>query len=133
MVVASVKAIDYSTGTSYSYSDNSGSWQSIRSNGGTINGGIGKAGSTGGASAPSITEVSTGNPTPFGAPPRDPASSFVTPSIWPWVASSTAGGSGATQTSQYLGLPSGWTVSASGKVVPISAASCASEFSSSNF
>ena len=37
MTVQSVKVIDYSTGTSYSYGDKSGNWQSIKSNGGKIN------------------------------------------------------------------------------------------------
>lgn len=36
MTVESIKAIDYSTGKSYSYGDMSGSWQSIKSNGGEI-------------------------------------------------------------------------------------------------
>ena len=35
--VKSVKAIDYSTGTSYSYGDQTGNWQSIKSDGGQIN------------------------------------------------------------------------------------------------
>lgn len=135
MVVAYVKATDYSTGTSYSYSDNSGSWQSIRSSGGNINGGSGNSGAVAGSpppsSAPSITEVSTGDPTPFGGPHRDPASTFVTPSVWPWVASATAGGGNpATAPTQYSGLPSAWVVSTSGKIVPMSSGSCASEFPS---
>lgn len=127
MVIASVKAVDYSTGTSYSYSGNSGNWQSIQSNGGTINGGGSNAGSSAAASAPAVTQVSNGSPTPFDGTHRDPLSSYATPSEWPWVASSTDGTNEATQTAQYPGLPSGWTVSASGKVVPPSAA-CASEF-----
>ena len=36
MTVQSVKAIDYSTGKEYSYGDMSGTWQSIKSNGGSI-------------------------------------------------------------------------------------------------
>jgi len=38
MVVESVKAIDYSTGKSYSYGDMTGDWQSIKSDGGKISG-----------------------------------------------------------------------------------------------
>ena len=136
MVVAYVQATDYSTGTSYSYGDNSGTWQSIRSSGGNINGGSGKSGAVAGSpppSAPSITEVSTGDPTPFGGTHRDPSSTFVTPSVWPWVASATAGGGNpAEPTPQYPGLPSGWVVSTSGKIVPMSSGSCASEFPSNS-
>ena len=38
MTVKSVKAVDYSTGKSYSYGDNTGDWQSIKSDGGKVNG-----------------------------------------------------------------------------------------------
>lgn len=37
MYVQSVTAIDYSTGKSYSYGDQTGSWQSIKSDGGSVN------------------------------------------------------------------------------------------------
>ena len=40
MVVKSIEATDYSTGNSYSYADRSGNWQSIRSDGGKINGNV---------------------------------------------------------------------------------------------
>jgi beta-glucanase (GH16 family) len=93
MYVKNVKVQDYSTGTSYVYGDTSGSWQSIKSNGGTINSEGG--GSSVISSAPAVTSTSTGQPQPF-----------------------VASGSGTTTYTNYPGLPSGWTVSPSGKVLP---------------
>ena len=121
MVVKSIKATDYSTGTEYTYGDTSGSWQSIKSNGGSINSNGNGGGSSAMASAPSVTEVSSGAPSPFGGTHRDTSSTFSTPSVWPWVPSPTTLQTSVSQTS-IPGLPSGWTVSASGKVVPPSAA-----------
>ena len=121
MTVKSVRATDYSTGTTYTYSDTSGSWQSIKSSGGTINSSGNGADSSAMASAPSVTEVSSGAPSPFGGTHRDTTSTFSTPSVWPWVPSATTLQTEVSQTS-IPGLPSGWTISASGKVVPPSAA-----------
>jgi hypothetical protein len=122
MIVQSIKAIDYSTGTQYTYGDNSGSWQSIRSNGGTINSnGNPGAVSSAAAAAPSVTEVSSGAPSPFGGTHQD-SSTFVTPTVWPWVASSTLETVSSPATS-LPGLPSGWTVTASGHIIPPSSAS----------
>lgn len=118
MYVQSVKATDYSTGTQYTYSDTSGNWQSIKSNGGTVNGGANSAASSAAAAAPSVTEVSSGAPSPFGGTHRE-SSTFVTPSVWPWVATSTLATSAQTS---IPGVPSGWTVTGSGHVVPPSAA-----------
>ncbi|MCJ1328515.1 hypothetical protein MMC10_005192 [Thelotrema lepadinum] len=119
MYIQSVKATDYSTGTQYTYSDTTGNWQSIKSNGGTISGSGSSAASSAAASAPSVTEVSSGAPSPFGGTHRDSSSTFETPSVWPWVASSTLATS--VQTS-IPGVPSGWTVTASGHVIPPSSA-----------
>lgn len=60
--VKSIKAIDYSTGTSYSYGDTSGTWQSIKSSGGQINsnGNGGASASTAAASGSTVTAVTTG-------------------------------------------------------------------------
>ncbi|KAJ2988419.1 hypothetical protein NUW58_g3987 [Xylaria curta] len=44
MVVQRVKITDYSTGSRYSYGDTSGSWGSIRAEGGSVNGNVGGAG-----------------------------------------------------------------------------------------
>ena len=124
MLVKSVKAVDYSTGTEYSYDGTSGNWQSIKSTGGSVGSSSGSDGtsmSSVAAAAPSATDVSSGAPLPFDGTHKDSTSTFSTPSIWPWVASATTLQSSAVQTS-IPGLPSGWTVSASGKVVPPSSA-----------
>ena len=124
MLIKSIKAVDYSTGTQYTYSDNTGSWQSIQSTGGQVNGAGSSAASSAAAAAPSVTEVSSGAPSPFGGTHRE-SSTFVTPSVWPWVASSTLATS--VQTS-IPGVPSGWTTSGSGHVVPPSAAPVSEQF-----
>lgn len=99
MYVQSLSVVDYSTGKSYSYGDMSGSWQSIVSNGGKINGNSG--GSAVGVPAPQITTTNSGQDT--------------------WDGTHRTNTASVTYTS-YQGLPSGWTVSSSGKVVPPSAA-----------
>ena len=120
MVVQSVKATDYSTGTSYTYSDSTGSWQSIKSNGGSVNSG-GNAAAAAGASAPQVTGVSSGAPAPFN-PSHSDDSTISRASVWPWVATQTTIATATVPQSTIPGLPSGWTVSASGKVVPPSSA-----------
>jgi beta-glucanase (GH16 family) len=98
MYVSSVSIVDYSTGSSYSYGDQSGSWESIVSSGGKINGNSG--GSMTVNDAPEITQTVNGNPVSGWSPKGEQATvSYTT----------------------LPGLPSGWTVSSSGKVVPSSA------------
>ncbi|KAK6544130.1 hypothetical protein TWF694_000838 [Orbilia ellipsospora] len=65
MFVRSVSIQDYSTGTSYYYSDNSGSYTSIRSNGGTIGS---NAGGSGGSSVDYISPTLTNIPINNGIP-----------------------------------------------------------------
>lgn len=129
MYVKSVKATDYSTGSSYSYGDNSGSSQSIKASGGTIGSGSGSSGggppaasnpSSAAAPAPSVAQISSGAPAPFGGTHRDTTSTYSTPNVWPWVASTTLITS-VVPTSQ-PGIPSGWTASTSGTAVATSAA-----------
>ncbi|KAF3906573.1 Beta-glucanase [Dactylellina cionopaga] len=66
MFVRSISIQDYSTGSSYYYSDNSGSYTSIRSNGGTI--GIDANGGTGSSNvdyvAPTLTDIPINNGIP---------------------------------------------------------------------
>jgi len=113
MTVQSISISDYSTGTSYEYSGTSGNWQDIIAVGGAVNGNIGSAASTVAVvQSPSVTSISPS--IPFGG-------SDSTKTSWPWVASSTTL-STAVSTSSVAGVPSGWTVSGSGKVVPISSA-----------
>ena len=128
MYLKSIAVTDYSTGASYVYSGTSGTWQSITSNGGKINsnGTPGRPVPTIVAPAvPSITPTNTA-PLPFEGTHADTTSSFITPSIYPWVGSATATLETAVTSAVITtisGLPSGWTVNASGKVVPPNAAS----------
>ena len=97
MYVSKVSMVDYSTGTSYKYGDQSGDWTSIIAIGGKVNGNVG------GALAESAA------PTPV-------ASGSVQPFIQPSASATIS------QTS-YPGLPSGWSVNpTTGKVVPPSSA-----------
>lgn len=61
MTVKSVKAVDYSTGTTYSYGDMSGTWQSIKSNGGKIgsNGNTNETVSSASVGGSTVTAVTT--------------------------------------------------------------------------
>lgn len=115
MQVKSVTVTDYSTGTQYKYNGNSGSWQSIVAVGGTVNPG---GNSNVQVAGPAVTSVSSGQPLVFASPPA--GSPIVsTPSGYPWVPLTTLSTAAASATySNYPGLPSGWTVSSSGKAVP---------------
>ncbi|GAB7357132.1 hypothetical protein MBLNU459_g7929t2 [Dothideomycetes sp. NU459] len=114
MTVKSVTAQDYSTGTSYSYSGTSGDWTSIKAAGGSVNGGP----SSVDTAAPAITSTASGA-VPFDGTHRDTTSIQSTPGIGTWALATTM----ATSTSTtYPGLPSGWVVNASGKIVAPSAA-----------
>ncbi|KAJ8117337.1 hypothetical protein ONZ43_g4234 [Nemania bipapillata] len=97
MVVQSVKITDYSTGSKYTYGDTSGSWQSIKSDGGSVNGNLGGAGDL------STTAVTTA------------AASTSTANV-------PAGGIGSGTSSSDSSLPSGWVMTSDGKVVPSSSA-----------
>lgn len=104
MYLKSMTVTDYSTGNSYSYGDQSGSWQSIVSNGGKVNGNsVDEPTST--QSAPLITATVDSVPVPWSGTHRE-TSSFVTPNVWPWV---------ATGSPMSTGLPSGWE-SGSGQI-----------------
>ncbi|CAJ2500949.1 Uu.00g038020.m01.CDS01 [Anthostomella pinea] len=93
MSVKNVKITDYSTGSKYSYGDTSGTWQSIVSEGGEINGNLnGAGGLTTTAVAAASTSTSTGN-----------------------VPAGGIGGTGNTATS---GLPAGWHMTSEGKLMP---------------
>ena len=127
MQVKSVSVTDYSTGTQYTYSGSAGTWQSINAVGGSVN----PSGSAGGAAAApastaqasSVVSASPSMPYPFSGTHQDPSSTFVTPSVYPWVSNpSTLQTAGATPTTTLPGLPSGWSVSSSGKAIPPSSA-----------
>ena len=96
MTVQSISVVDYSTGSQYKYGDQSGTWSSIESVGGRVNGNIGGTVSD---------------------PPA--ASGSARPTVYP-INPSTSGNVTATT---YPGLPPGWSVNpATGKVVPPSSA-----------
>lgn len=97
MYLKSMTVTDYSTGNTYSYGDMSGSWQSIISNGGKVNGNSAEE-PTSTQSAPLITATVDSVPVPWSGTHRE-TSTFVTPNVWPWVATGSP-----TATS----LPSGW-------------------------
>ena len=117
MVVKSLSVTDYSTGTQYKYGSTSGNWQDIVAVNGKVNSG---GGSAAGSSPPAVTSVSTGQPIPFQGTNR--GSPVITPTGYPWVATTMATSASTVTYSNYPGLPSGWTVSSSGKVVPPSSA-----------
>jgi hypothetical protein len=116
MQVKSLKVADYSTGSTYSYGDTSGTWKSVKSNGGVIYSGGNRPVNS---DSPQITATATGAPIPFS--PSRTSSDYERPSVYPWI----PGTSSATPEptfGNYPGLPSGWTVSDSGKVLPPSSA-----------
>ncbi|KAI1501802.1 concanavalin A-like lectin/glucanase domain-containing protein [Biscogniauxia marginata] len=98
MVVQSLKVTDYSTGSSYTYGDTSGSWQSIQAEGGSVNGNLnGAGGLTTTAVASAATSTATAN-----------------------VPAGGIGGSGTQGSTD--SLPSGWVMTSEGKIVPSSSA-----------
>lgn len=116
MLVKSVAVTDYSTGKQYVYTTTSGRWQDIEAVGGSVNpSGNGAPSPVG--DAPAVTSLSTGGPIPFQGARGSPAASY--PTGYPWVPMSTF----STVYSNYPGLPSGWSVTSTGKVVPPNAAS----------
>ena len=113
MYIKSLSVADYSTGSSYSYSGASGSWQSIQAAGGKVN-------PSGSAAAPASTASSAKPGSSSGAadPGRLPTTGAGS-SLLPWQ---TDASKATSSYSNYPGLPSGWTVSNTGKAVPPSAA-----------
>ncbi|KXJ91473.1 concanavalin A-like lectin/glucanase domain-containing protein [Microdochium bolleyi] len=103
MNVKKIKVTDYSTGTKYSYGDMTGNWQSIKAEGGKVNGNLN------GAGALTTTAVATGtnaSPTTAGKPS---------------VPAGGVGGDTTAGSSQY-NLPPGWFMTSDGKIMPIGAA-----------
>lgn len=121
MYVRSVAVTDYSTGTQYKYYGSDGTWQSIQSTGGSINPDGGSETPTDASNAPAITSAASSAPIPFEGTHRDDSSTWVTPSVWPWVGSATATLRTSVSTASattYPGLPSGWIVMEDGRVLP---------------
>ncbi|KAE8442692.1 hypothetical protein EG329_002937 [Mollisiaceae sp. DMI_Dod_QoI] len=118
MTVQSIAVTDYSTGTQYKYGDTSGSSGSIQAVGGAVNGNSGGAASSvATADIPAETSASPSIPAGLG----DTHGSTSSQTGWPWVASTTL--STATQgVTSIPGIPSGWVITSSGKIVPASSA-----------
>lgn len=138
MYLKGIVVQDYSTGTSYSYDGTAGTWQSIKSNGGTINSSGTGSSSPVVASDPAYT-TAAGNPSiPFST---DAAASsvYATRTGYPWEGAGSATAvtsvSPTVTYSSIAGLPSGWVVTADGKVRPPSAAvmSASTHFFTFNF
>lgn len=120
MYMKSISVTDYSTGSQYKYSDQSGTWQSIQAVGGKVNGNSGAdppaassaadppASSVAAPSVISSVSASNNAPMPFSGTHRDPSSSSV-PSVYPWVSGSASTLSGS--------VPSGWPTTNSGTSV----------------
>lgn len=63
MYIKSIRAQDYSTGKSYSYSGTDGTWQQVKSDGGSVNGGSSQVSSS--VSSTAGTTTTSGQPVPF--------------------------------------------------------------------
>lgn len=102
MLVRSAVVTDYSTGKNYTYGDQSGSWQSIQSDNGKINGNANGAGSvTVTASAPAAT-------------------GSLSPTIPPGgIIGGTATDSAGSPSRTVGTIPDGWVMTSDGKVVPV--------------
>lgn len=121
MEVKSIAVTDYSTGSQYKYTGTDGTWQSITAVGGTVHSSGTPGSAAEAAAAPSVTASSNG-PMPFQGTHSDKgASSAVQPNAGGW-SPTTMQTSAAASATTYPGLPAGWTVSSSGKVIPPSAA-----------
>ncbi|KAL3419047.1 glycosyl hydrolase family 16 [Phlyctema vagabunda] len=119
MIVQSIDVTDYSTGTQYTYGDNSGDWESIVAAGGSVNGNLDS----------SATVVKTaGTPAATGSSPTIPAGiggnshgDTSTQTGWPWVATATRSAPTNIWTTS-ASIPSGWVISSEGKIIPANSA-----------
>lgn len=121
MGVRSLRVTDYSTGKKYSYKDTSGSWESIEALDGQVNANAGAgaakniptATATGVASPPAASHATTSAPgVPVGGLGKDGSPATKTQTGWPWVGTNPP--SGGT-------IPSGWYMTAEGKILRSSA------------
>ncbi|KAK4136478.1 glycoside hydrolase family 16 protein [Trichocladium antarcticum] len=104
MFVRSAIVTDYSTGKKYTYGDTSGTWQSIRSDGGEINGNIGNANSV------TVTAIAPA------------ATNTLSPTVPPGGIGSGGGTSATSPPRSPTGpIPDGWVMTSEGKIVPINA------------
>lgn len=146
MQVKSIDVTDYSTGSQYVYTDRSGSWQSIKAVDGDTNGNGNAGGNNGGSdnSNDDSNDSNGGNdggddgedgsgPDP-GSPTVTEGPSVITDPIlstgmetdrteYPWVPNPTDTRDSGSPVTSYAGLPSDWTVTDTGRVLPPSSAS----------
>ncbi|KAH8880688.1 glycoside hydrolase family 16 protein [Thozetella sp. PMI_491] len=102
MHVKSLVVADYSTGKSYSYGDTSGTWQSIKSDGGAVNGRKDTAGS--------VTVTASAAAATNSLSPTVPVGGIAKASKTSETGAYSSGGT----------IPSGWVMTPSGKIVPAS-------------
>ncbi|KAL8743311.1 MAG: hypothetical protein Q9190_004324 [Brigantiaea leucoxantha] len=119
MQVKSIAVTDYSSGTSYSYSDSTGTWQSIQAQGGEVNSKGGKP--VAAVDAPTDSTTSNSAPLPFSGTHKAEESSVVHTG-YPWTPTTLATSSTSAPTT-YPGLPSGYNVGSNGKIYPSAAPS----------
>lgn len=120
MQVRSLVVTDYSTGTQYRYSGQDGTWQSIEAVGGAVNpsgGGGGSGSRVAIVQGPAVTE-SPGMPVPFAGTHRDTTRVIVTPGLGDYTVGPTSIDPNTVAATNYPGLPAGWVVTSSGKVLP---------------
>lgn len=118
MTVKSIAITDYSSGTQYRYGDQSGNWDSIIAVNGKLNSYSGGTASPVATNdIPSVTSLSPFIPAGIGK--NHGSTSTLT--VWPWVATTTRTYE-TPAPSSINGLPSGWVITSSGKVVPVSSA-----------
>lgn len=120
MQVKSISVTDYSTGSQYKYTGTDGTWQSITAVGGSVNS-KGGNGSPAGSSAPEVSATTNSGPMPFQGTHSDKSTNVAQPNAGGWTPTTLAT-SGTPTVTTYPGLPDGWSVTSSGKVLPPSAA-----------
>lgn len=113
MVVRSAVVTDYSTGKKYVYGDSSGTWQSIRSEGGEINGNI--------DNAAAITVTATASP--------PAATDSPAPAVPPGGIGTGDDGNPSRSTGP---IPDGWVITDEGKIVPIGSSTVSTYLSTSS-
>lgn len=130
MYLKSLKVTDYSTGNSYKYGDNSGSWQSIEADGGEVNGNSAAQTMTDVGPGPSITATADSGPIPFEGTHRQ-TTSYTPPNVYPWVPNPSS--DGGSRDSPSTDLPGGWQFAGSGHVQPPSRSSMSEHCPQSRF
>lgn len=111
MMVQRVSITDYSTGTKYRYTDNSGSWESIEAIDGEVNGNIDNKDAVTVTATALGSTVATDVSVPVGGIANDGSSATATQTGWPWEGDSNP---------TAAAIPSGWIMTSEGKLMPSS-------------